>query len=565
MPALVPIAIAIIEGTAVTTGMIVSAIIGTALQAASFILAAKKPRQTRAAQQTTLQVGEVPRRAWLGRGWSAGYYIWGGNYDEDPNDRRFEVMRIGLADHEMSDLEGYTADGQFYTWEAGSGRGGAQSSFVNGGKNHLWIYWNNGVDNEVPPEVLAADWSHLPDGAPWTADDINAGCSEVWVIKRGSDSVWSGGRPSFMFFAGGARVYDPRKDSTIEGGSGSHREDDPDTWEQSENLILLSLAYRMGIYNYAGTTPQLMVGRGLTLEQALGVEGVTLAQFMAAANTADESVTTLTGSRNRYAGGLLGDSDEPYDDVLARFADGCAGIIAPRGGRLAIIPGAAQTPHSPGFTVDDLVPGEPIEFTPFLPITQRVNTVIGKFPSESLYGSAGSVLRRDYDDVIADGRPHEVTLDLSSIVWPESAQRIAEVFRREGRLEWRGRITLPPRFANLEVGDWIEGTMPEFGSEFMTWEDGDIITWDDGDTLTWDSYDTLTFRVEEEDRRINQSKRVLLRQIDSTCYDWNYLTDETADDSEAPAPPTAPFALALWDGGDRVLWDDGDTLGWDEA
>lgn len=526
----------------------------------------KKPRQDRQASQMTLQIGETPRRAWLGRGWSAGYYLWGGTYDEagEPNKRRMEVLRIGLADHVMNDLEGYTANGSFYQWEAGSGRGGAQSSFHVGGKDHLWIYFNNGIDNEVPAEVLAADWSHLPNGAPWTADDINAGCAEVWVIKRGSDSVWSYGRPSFAFFGGGAVVYDPRKDSTVEGGSGSHREDDPDTWEYSENLLLLSLAYRMGVYNYAGAEPQLMVGRGLTLAQALGEEGVALAQFMAAANTADETVTTLTGSRGRYQGGLIIDADEPYDDVLQRFADGCAGIIAPRGGRLAIIPGAAQTPHSPGFTLADLVPGEPIEFSPFLPIPQRINTVIGKFPSESLYGSAGSVLRRDFDDVLADGRPHEATLDLSAVVWPESAQRIAEVFRREGRLEWRGRITLPPRFANLEVGDWIEGTMPEFGGEVATWDDGDVITWDDGDVVTWDSWNTLTFRVEEEDRRINQSKRVLLRQIEAACYDWNYLTDETADDSAVPDTPTSPFALVTWDDGDAALWDDGDRIGWDD-
>lgn len=547
--------------TAAGVGATAASAIGAAFSIGLAFLVKKKPRQERSAQQLQVQLGETDRRALLGRSWSAGDYVWGFNYDEEPNDRRWEAILYKLADHEINDLEGFTVDGVFYGFEGD----GPQSSFAYGGRDHLLIYALMGGTTNVVPSVITANTTE------WTANDKMTGCAGVWVLKRGNDSVWPGGRPQFKWFVGGAKVYDPRQDSTVEGGSGTQRESDPTTWAYSENQVVMSLAYRMGVYNYGGATPQLMVGRGLTMAQALGETGTTLAAFMAAASICDEAVALKGGgSRPRYDGGLVIDSSEAYDDVLSRFADSCAGLVVPRAGRLAVLPGSAQTPHD-GFTLADIpggADGEPIEFSRFLPITERINTVVGKFPAETLYGNPGSVVKRVYADLVTDGaggnpKPHETTLDLSATVYNQTAQRIAEIARREGRLEWRGRITLGPRFANAEVGDWISGTMPEFGSLALTWDDGDVLTWDDGDVMTWDDWNTVMFRIVEEERRINQSKRVALREVSSDVYDWDETTDEEDDLTVTTTPTEAPFALMDWDGGDGLLWDDGDRIGWD--
>jgi hypothetical protein len=49
---------------------------------------------------------------------------------------------------------------------------------------------------------------------------------------------FQGGIPQITADISGRKVYDPRKDSTVSGGSGAHRADTPSTWEWSDNAAL---------------------------------------------------------------------------------------------------------------------------------------------------------------------------------------------------------------------------------------------------------------------------------------------------------------------------------------
>lgn len=77
-----------------------------------------------------------------------------------------------------------------------------------------------------------------------------------------------------------ALVYDPRKDSTVSGGSGTHRADDSATWEWSDNGPLGATYMLM---QYPDVTYDL-IDWDLTLEQA---------------DLADVTVTTKTGTEKR--------------------------------------------------------------------------------------------------------------------------------------------------------------------------------------------------------------------------------------------------------------------------
>ena len=112
------------------------------------------------------------------------------------------------------------------------------------------------------------------------------GCAHVYVEYRDNKNrtIWPSGRPRFLWVVKGALMYDPRKDSTVPGGSGDHRWGDEDTYEWSENAYIARYNYVRGFYNRGGATPHLMVGRGLTAIEAPPERAI------ARANICDEDV-----------------------------------------------------------------------------------------------------------------------------------------------------------------------------------------------------------------------------------------------------------------------------------
>lgn len=83
----------------------------------------------------------------------------------------------------------------------------------------------------------------------WTADHRQRECSSFLVIARGVKAeqfseVYEGNRePEGTITVDASLVYDPRKDSTRPGGFGSHRLNNPDTWEHSQNWALCFADY----------------------------------------------------------------------------------------------------------------------------------------------------------------------------------------------------------------------------------------------------------------------------------------------------------------------------------
>jgi hypothetical protein len=107
----------------------------------------------------------------------------------------------------------------------------------------------------------------------------------------------------------GMPLYDPRRDSTVPGGSGTMRANDQTTWayapggtEIGQNVALQALAYLLG-WRIGG---KLAVGSGIPPAR------LDLAGWITAANLCDETVTTSTGTQPRYHGaGLTSEADDP--------------------------------------------------------------------------------------------------------------------------------------------------------------------------------------------------------------------------------------------------------------
>src|SRR3546814_5056335 len=81
------------------------------------------------------------------------------------------------------------------------------------------------------------------------------------------------------------RVYDPRKDSTYPGGSGSHRALNESTYEWSDNPALHALTWALGRWENGKRT----VGIGAP------VANIRVSDFVEAANIADANGWTMGG------------------------------------------------------------------------------------------------------------------------------------------------------------------------------------------------------------------------------------------------------------------------------
>lgn len=212
---------------------------------------------------------------------------------------------------------------------------------------------------------------------------------------------------------------------------------------------VLFIDYTRGIYaeGHHGDPNYLLIGRGLTEEEAPA------ARVIPDANLCDEVVDGVP----RYCADGMISASQQFIEVDGMFAAAMAGQIVQREGSVDVEAGQAKAVVVT-ITDDDLVVGEPVSFSRFLPDNDggRINTVIGRYIEPSLgYKDHSAPVRRSLDDIQADGGPREQTLSLPLVTDVQQVDRVIEIQRLMARLERRASIVLPPKFAGLEEGDWI--------------------------------------------------------------------------------------------------------------
>lgn len=468
------------------------------------LLTPSQKAQDRQASVTSISIGEGPREAIFGEvatgGSLADAFNYGGTDGTD-----WEVMIVVVADHRCHSLTGFYV-GDVYVPFAGSGP-------VAGYNGQLEVYWLEGTEAQTMPAIVTSYGG-------WDADSNLAGCATV-VVAYKADSpkakrpIWTAGRPQLLWVVKGKHCYIPRLDSTVPGGSGSHRWNDPATWQWTDNLIDCRYNWMRGVFacDRVSQPEMLLVGRGLSEVEAPP------ARTIAAANVCDEAVALKSGgTEKRYRFNAAIRADEDFISTEEMFAAACAGVIVQREGGVEIEPGAARSVIAE-FTDDDLIIGEKILVSQFKSDAQRVNSVVPRYvePSQK-WADHAAPIRRVLADIAADGRPREQPLTLSAVTSGTQAQRCGEIARRLARLERTGGYTVGPRWAAIEDGDWIGWTSARHFQGARR-----------------------VFRVNRWVRPANWRNTLAFDEISASCYDWNAGLDEITDTSVAEqqaAPPS---------------------------
>jgi hypothetical protein len=261
-------------------------------------------------------------------------------------------------------------------------------------------------------------------GSTWTSACTLTGCAYLRLrIKRTgasskASSPFSGGLPANMRIIGrGAKLYDPRQDSTV-GGSGPMRATDQATWSFAgigDNHALQALTYLLG-WRTGGVVS---VGVGMPPTR------LDYADWITAANICDETVTLQAGgTQRRYeGGGVFADTDAPTS-VLASLCTHMNAELRDVTGKLGIrIAHNDLSGTLTSFTADDIIGQYERGFGEAL--NSGFNALRGQISDPS---TASLYQLAPYSPVkIAsiDGIDRPSTLDLPLCHSTERAQRIA--------------------------------------------------------------------------------------------------------------------------------------------
>ena len=237
-----------------------------------------------------------------------------------------------------------------------------------------------------------------------------------------TDSPFAQSIPSRITIKGkAARLYDPRMDSTVPGGSGTQRADDQATWvwddDACRNPALALLFYLLGWR----TNGLLMVGKGIPANR------IDLESFIVAANICDEVVSKggVTTEPRYRCDGVWSEADSPT--VVMDALKACMNAdLDDVDGKLRVTIFQDDTAVSDAdFTADDVL-GE-FEWTPASALEDTFNVIRGIYTDPSLPSLYQQIDYPQVEVASPDGIERIETLNLPMVESDTQAQRLASL------------------------------------------------------------------------------------------------------------------------------------------
>ncbi|MDX0849176.1 phage tail protein [Sinorhizobium medicae] len=445
------IAGALFGGSALATSLIGGALAFGAKFAVGKFTQQKQGKQKHTAVQGEIQFGgDVPVGTLYGVGKTKGQRAFYAKWDKG-NKRNAEVFI--LANGWCDGLEPYVyMYGEKYNLVAQAtignevARYGVQGFIDGDGNSAISIRFYDGRPGQGVDQRLVDVTANL--GNKWKATSKLSGMCYV-VVERYYHLEFfrdaGKGKPDIDFVLRGLREYDPRKDSTVAGGSGTQRLNTPSTWVHTKNPAVHRLNYQLGLR--ALVSGRTLIGEGKSLGQ------IDLATYFVAMNVCD---TLRANGRKTYECSLFVSGDDDHTEVLKQFDDAMAGYGLNRRGLSGVIPGAPQ------IAVKDLtaadIPIDRAKDVQFRPSAfERFNHLSGQFTSvESMWNPESLKPVYVNADIAADGRNRQTSIDFLQVTDPDIAQYLLNIRYRQNRMGGKATVPVSRRFGlAVQEGEWI--------------------------------------------------------------------------------------------------------------
>lgn len=432
-------------------------------------------------------------------------------------------MVLALAVHEIDSFQAHYIDQDTIPTPA-SITGAAGDGLVSTGTyaNKLWIRGYTGTMSQNVDYILNAAFP-----SQWASTARARGFAYVAYKFAYSKGEIYKSIPVPTVKVRGAKVYDPRLDST-NGGSGSQRYTDPTTWTYSNNPALCWANYRMMDYGYDN-------------DPATQVDWATV---ITAADVCDALVANKDGgtSKRYTCNGVLVNEPENLLDNEQKLIDAMLGHRTCVGGKYQIYAGSWETPGA-GYTIakSDWLSIESIVTVSPQDKSGRFSEVHCFFVDPNRNWQRVECYVRRNATYLADDASYPSALEMEQPLCTDEseAQRKAEFVLRQSRNGVTLVGTLPPRFQFLKTFKTVSVTFSELG---------------------WSS---KTFRIIAYDTLMDGSVRVALKEEQSG--DWtdlvlaDYGTPSTAAvPSQNPTSPNATTSLTVtgFPGAIDIAWPD---------
>ena len=444
--------------------------------------------------RTSVGFGEdAPATIILGRTATAGDLVYAGSFG--PNNATY-VLVLELGDLPAR-LRRVMVNGAWVTLSAtekADGRGVVEYRNKKG-EDTLSIKVFDGLQTTASAYLLDV-FGDDPD-RPWKADMIGRGIPYAVVSATFNPKIHRG-VPELLFELDGARLYDPRRDSSI-GGTGVQRWSNPATWSgfgdpACENPVVQ-------IYNIMLGLRDPITGAPLWGGSDIAQRDLPAASWFAAMNECDRLMPAGESGveEPQYRAGIeiaLEDETEPADVIDALLA-ACQGQIAEAAGAWVIRagpPGAAVF----GFSDDDVIVTSPEELDPFPGLDQVFSGVSGRYPEpEDGWQDKEAPVRINATYQAEDGgRLRVAPLSFPTVPYRAQVQRLMASALKDGRRFRRHTVVLPPEARAL-------GPL-------------DVVAW----TSARHGYEAKQFTVDLIEDLANGCVALALREVDPSDYDF---------------------------------------------
>lgn len=303
----------------------------------------------------------------------------------------------------------------------------------------------------------AANYITINSGDPWGSTCRLTGCSYVHLrIKRtGStskvESPLVNGLPNRVTIKGkGAKLYDPRLDSTVTGGSGAERADQQNTWGSGastnrDNPALQLLWFLLGW----DINSKLSVGCGIPPAR------IDLPSFITAANICDEAIALAAGgTQPRYRTAGVGSDADNRMEIIQILLTSMNATLRDSNGKLSITV-MKNDLATPVLEFDDNDILGDFTWNQTRGLNESMNAVHGKYTDPSNESLFQAVEYPVVSIASVDGIERMQTLDLPWVQDGRRAQRIAKQVLQRAQYKGIFSATFSMKALGCEVGDIV--------------------------------------------------------------------------------------------------------------
>lgn len=415
------------------------------------------------------------------------------------------------------------------------------SRWRSGGRTYFTKSTNLGGPDQV------ADASAVAAISNWTTEHRLRGLAYVYLRIEMDESreIWRG-EPDVSARIRGRKVYDPRLDSTLDGGSGAHRVGDPSTWTYSNNPLLClrdyltNDIYGKGLDDNRIDIPSIVSGANFCDESTTAIRNLNQCNYETELRRVVCFPSTETITIRRFTCNLVLDTERSLLDNTSEILGVFRGIMPPE----YIIAPVIETTGTPifDFNEDNIVGSITVDSGK---INRRYNRVSVRFPNilsnfeydEEFFPKLDDPL---YQTFLAedDGIELEGEFTFNGINNKAEALQMAEIICRRNRFLLTCHIQVQPIGIIYTVGDIVSVTDSTHG---------------------WDS---KPFRISDKDISEEGSVGFTLTEHEDNIYPWSGRSYEDVqggtflgnpEDIDAPTNVSFTPDLTLASTGD-ITW-----------